>query len=198
MGRLAEIVPRLSTYWDGLKTHPLRWEEAGFGWKRIHFSLYLEIISVSTQHNQMAPQGRKAILSHAFSPDPVLSVVRPWVTQSLSCSYFLCNKNTTAVPKLERSTKGTCSQLKKQGLRFLRFCGRPLGLSLSELMFIYSLLISQFVVSASRSSRLESISIMCWSRGTLVGNCAQLSIVLTPHDRTVYLVTWSPPIPQYG
>lgn len=60
----------LSMQWDGLKTPLLRWEEAGLGWKHIHFSLYLENISVGTQRNQMAPWGHKAILSLLLFPRP--------------------------------------------------------------------------------------------------------------------------------
>ena len=47
-------------------------------------------------------------------------------------------------------------------------------------IYLFILLILQFVVSvdsASSSSRPESISIMCKSRGTLVGNGTQFTIV---------------------
>lgn len=63
-----------------------------------------------------------------------------------------------------------------------------MGFSLSDLMNInlfifFFLLISQFVLSvdsANTSTRLESISIMGKSRGTLVGNGTQLAIVHAP------------------
>lgn len=48
--------------------------------------------------------------------------------------------------KRDRQKEHSASLKNKESI-FLRFCGWPLGLSLSELMFIYFLLISQFVVS---------------------------------------------------
>lgn len=86
------------------------------GWKQIHFSLHLENISVATQRNKNGPLGdTKLFWALRFPPpDPVVLVVRPWVTQSLSRSYFLCNTNSTAVPKSDRWTKWMFSHLERQ------------------------------------------------------------------------------------
>lgn len=153
------------------------------GWKQIHFSLHLEDISVATQRNKNGPLGTQSYSEPcAFPPDPVLLVVGPWVTQSLSCSYFLCNTNSTAVPKSDRWTKRMFSHLERQ-----RICCLTLVDSDSLLViwctFIYLflfLLIFPFLVSvdsASSSTRHESISVLCRSRGTPVGNGTQLAIV---------------------
>lgn len=85
------------------------------GWKQIHFSLHLKSISVATQRSKNGPLGTQSYSEPcAFSPDPVLLVVGPWVTQSLSCSYFLCNTNSAAVPKSDRWTKRMFSHLERQ------------------------------------------------------------------------------------
>lgn len=112
----------LSMQWDGLKTPLLRWEEAGLGWKHIHFGLYLENISAGTQRNQMAPWGHKAILSHVLFPRPcALGGSALGHTVSVLQLFCMQQKHHSCTKVREMDTKEHSASLKDEGSVFWHF-----------------------------------------------------------------------------
>lgn len=187
----------LSMQRDGLKKSFVKMRRGWFGLETYPFRAISRKYQLVHSGTKWPLGDTKLFWAFCFSPDPALSVVRPRVTQSLSCSYFVCNKNTTAVPERKRKRNGQkehSASLKDEESVFWHFVDGRCDL------IIY--FFSHFPVrGVSKQLQLTRVNIhyahvqrnSCGKRCTIV-HCPH---TLTPHDRTVFLVT-CPLIFQYG